>query len=218
MMCTLSNGGEVMQDLKTGYLTLTSPRAVLISELVGTTLGCIINPTVFWVFYKVYKTGGATGGDIPDVPYARVYRGMAMLSVGQEGLPKHSMLLAKVFFLLALALCMFREVAGRQRWRVRGYIPSTVAMAIAFFVPPDMPIGMCIGSLVLYMWERMDASGERMLSSAVASGLICGDGLGSLVSSLLTLTKATGPICIKFLSRGDNEKLDAFLATLPGKT
>ncbi|KAK1614044.1 hypothetical protein QYE76_019561 [Lolium multiflorum] len=218
MMCTLTNGGDVMQDLKTGYLTLTSPRAVLISELVGTTLGCIINPTVFWIFYKVYKTGGATGGDIPDVPYARVYRGMAMLSVGQEGLPKHSMLLAKVFFLLALALCLVREVASRQSWRMRGYIPSTVAMAIAFFVPPDMPIGMCIGSLVLYMWERMDPRGERMLSSAVASGLICGDGLGSLVSSLLTLTKATGPICIKFLSRGDNEKLDAFLATLPAKT
>uniref|UniRef100_A0ACD5TBF8 Uncharacterized protein n=1 Tax=Avena sativa TaxID=4498 RepID=A0ACD5TBF8_AVESA len=215
MMCTLSNGGEVMQDLKTGYLTLTSPRAILIGELIGTTLGCVVNPTVFWVFYKVYKTAGAAGGEVPDVPYARVYRGMAMLSVGQEGLPAHSMLLAKVFFILALVLCLLREVASRQNWRMRGYIPSTVAMAIAFFVPPDMPIGMCIGSLVLYLWETTDPTGERMLSSAVASGLICGDGLGSLVSSLLTLTKATGPICIKFLSRGDNEKLDAFLAALP---
>ncbi|VAI42002.1 probable metal-nicotianamine transporter YSL7 [Triticum dicoccoides] len=215
MMCTLSNGGDVMQDLKTGYLTLTSPRAVLISELIGTAFGCLINPTVFWVFYKVYKTGGANGGDIPDVPYARVYRGMAMLSVGQEGLPRHSMLLAKIFFMLALALCMLRELASRWEWRVQAYLPSTVAMAVAFFVPPDMAIGMCVGSLVLWLWERTDPVEERMLSSPVASGLICGDGLGSLVSSLLTLTKATAPICIKFLSRGDNEKLDAFLAKMP---
>ncbi|KAI4978925.1 hypothetical protein ZWY2020_015678 [Hordeum vulgare] len=215
MMCTLCNGGDVMQDLKTGYLTLTSPRAVLISELIGTGFGCLINPTVFWVFYKVYKTGGTTGGDVPDVPYARVYRGMAMLSVGQDGLPMHSMLFAKIFFMLALALCMLRELASRQEWRMRAYLPSTVAMAVAFFVPPDMAIGMCVGSLVLWLWERTDPAEERMLSSPVASGLICGDGLGSLVSSLLTLTKATAPICIKFLSRGDNEKLDAFLATLP---
>ncbi|KAM3317366.1 hypothetical protein ACQJBY_035171 [Aegilops geniculata] len=215
MMCTLSNGGDVMQDLKTGYLTLTSPRAVLISELIGTAFGCLINPTVFWVFYKVYKTGEAAGGDIPDVPYARVYRGMAMLSVGQDGLPRHSMLLAKIFFMLALALCMLRELASRWEWRVQAYLPSTVAMAVAFFVPPDMSIGMCVGSLVLWLWERTDPLEERMLSSPVASGLICGDGLGSLVSSLLTLTKATAPICIKFLSRGDNEKLDAFLAKMP---
>lgn len=213
MMCTLCNGGDVMQDLKTGYLTLTSPRAILISEVIGTALGCIINPSIFWVFYKVYKT--ATIGDIPEVPYARVYRGMAMLSVGQGGLPRHSMLLAKVFFVLALVMCVLREVANRRQWRMRHYIPSTVAMAVAFFVPPDMPIGMCIGSLALRLWERTDPGKEQLLSPAVASGLICGDGLGSLVSSLLTLTKAAPPICIMFLSRGDNVKLDEFLAKLP---
>jgi hypothetical protein len=51
------------------------------------------------------------------------------------------------------------------------------------------------------------------MSPAVACGLICGDGFGSLLSSMLTLLKATPPICIMFLSREVNQSLDAFMAT-----
>uniref|UniRef100_A0A0D9VBB8 Metal-nicotianamine transporter YSL7 n=1 Tax=Leersia perrieri TaxID=77586 RepID=A0A0D9VBB8_9ORYZ len=120
-----------------------------------------------------------------------------------------------VFFALALALSVFREVANRNQWRIRHYIPSTIGMAVAFFMPPRMAIGMCIGSLAVYLWEKMNASRSRMLSPALASGLICGDGLGSLLLSMLTLVDATAPICIKFLSRGDNVRLDTFLAKLP---
>uniref|UniRef100_A0A0E0N8V1 Metal-nicotianamine transporter YSL7 n=1 Tax=Oryza rufipogon TaxID=4529 RepID=A0A0E0N8V1_ORYRU len=212
-MSILGNAADVAQDLKTGYLTLTSPRAVFISEAIGTALGCVVNPTVFWVFYRVYKMGS---GDMGDMPYAKLYRGFAMLSVGdgEQGLPRHSMLLFKVFFVLALALSVFREVASRKEWRIRRYIPSTIGMAITFFMPPRVPVGMCIGSLVAYLWEKMDAGRGRMLSPALASGLICGDGVGSILLSMLTLMGARAPICIKFLSRGDNVKLDAFLATL----
>ncbi|KAF0934955.1 hypothetical protein E2562_029485 [Oryza meyeriana var. granulata] len=212
MISILGNAADLTQDLKTGYLTLTSPRAVFISEVIGMTVGCIINPTVFWVFYKVYRTGA---GDMGDMPYAKLYRGFAMLSVGEQGLPRHSLFLCKLFFVLALALSVLREVANRKQWRIRRYIPSTIGMAVAFFMPPRMPIGMCIGSMVAYLWEKIDAGRGRMLSPALASGFICGDGLGSLLLSMLTLMDASAPICIKFLSRGDNEKLDAFLATLP---
>ncbi|XP_006646783.1 probable metal-nicotianamine transporter YSL7 [Oryza brachyantha] len=213
MVSILGTAADLTQDLKTGYLTLTSPRAVFISEVIGMTLGCIINPTVFWAFYKMNPS--AAGGDMSDTPYAKLYRGFAMLSVGEEGLPGHSMFLCKLFFALAMALSAVREVANRKQWRVRRYIPSTIGMAVAFIMPPRMPVGMAVGSLVAYLWEKADAARGRMLSPAMASGFICGDGLGSLLLSTLTLVHATAPICIKFLARGDNDRLDAFLATLP---
>jgi hypothetical protein len=77
-----------------------------------------------------------------------------------------------------------------------------------------MPIDMFVGSLAMCLWRHTDSSKARAFSAAVASGLICGDGLGNLLSSMIALTPATAPICIKFVSSSENVKLDAFLATL----
>lgn len=211
VMGTMSNSNNLMQDLKTGYLTLTSPHAVFISQAIGTALGCIINPIMFWIFYKV-QNGDA---DIFDAPYARVYRSIAMLSAGQDGLPMHSLWLCKLFFALAMVLSVFREVATWKRWRVAQYIPSTICVAIAFVVPARIPIDMFVGSLVVYLWRCANPSKAPTFAMAVASGMICGDGLGMLLSSTMALTQAQAPICIKFMSRTANVKLDAFLATLP---
>ncbi|XP_040383144.1 probable metal-nicotianamine transporter YSL17 [Oryza brachyantha] len=217
IVSAVSGASDFMQDFKTGYLTLTSPRAVLVGQVAGTALGCVVNPAIFWVFYKVYNmAGGGAAADDDDVaPYARAYRGIAMLSVGRHGLPEHSLLLCKLFFALALVLSAAREAAERRRWRAVRYIPSTVGVAVAFFVPPRIPVGMAAGCLALHVWRtRVDAGGAGLLSPVVASGLICGDGLGSLMSSMLTLLGARPPICVKFLSRFQNQKLDAFLTTL----
>lgn len=213
VMGTMSNSNNLMQELKTGYLTLTSPRAVFISQALGTALGCVVNPLVFWALYKVRDDES----ELFDVPYARVYRGIALLSSGQSGLPMHSLWLCRVSFVLALALSVLRCVAGRRRWRVAAYMPSTICVAIAFVVPAHLPIDMFVGSLGMYLWRRADPLKAQAFSTAAAARLICGDGLGILLSSVVALTHARAPICIKFVSSSDNVRLDAFLATLPTK-
>ena len=54
MTLIISTAGDFMQDLKTGYLTLTSPRSMFLAQAIGTAIGCIINPILFWVFYHGY--------------------------------------------------------------------------------------------------------------------------------------------------------------------
>ncbi|KAL6893613.1 hypothetical protein ACP4OV_007711 [Aristida adscensionis] len=212
IMSTISSAADLMQDFRTGYLTLTSPHTVLISQVAGTVLGCMINPVIFWIFYQVYEQGDDGSG---MVPYAKMYRAISMLGVGEHRLPKHSILLCKVFFTLSLSLGVLREVSFQRKWRIRRYIPSTIAMAVAFFVLPTMPIGMFMGSMVMFLWRRFGGNDMRLLSPAVAAGLICGDGFGSLLTTALTLIKAQPPVCIMFLSKDVNERLDAFLATIP---
>jgi hypothetical protein len=46
---------------------------------------------------------------------------------------------------------------------------------------------------------------------AVASGLICGDGIWTLPSSILALAGVSPPIYMKFLSSATNKKVTAFL-------
>jgi OPT family oligopeptide transporter len=205
VVSAVSPAADLMQEIRAGYLTLTSPHTVLIGKIAGTALGCVVNPVVFWVLYKLYDDGE---GDA--LPYVKLYRGMAMLGVGHgSGLPRHTVLLCEVFFALALGVAVLREVAARRRWRVGRYVPSTIAVAVGFFVSPKLSIGLCAGSVVMYLWKRHDD-----VRVAVAAGLICGDGFGSLLLSVLALFKARPPICIMFLSRDVNAQLDAFLATL----
>lgn len=69
MMSIVSTASDLMQDFKTGYLTLASPRSLFVSQVFGTAMGCVIGPSVFWIFYKAFPVG--TAGS--DAPYATVY-------------------------------------------------------------------------------------------------------------------------------------------------
>ncbi|CAL5030127.1 unnamed protein product [Urochloa decumbens] len=211
----VSTASDLMQAFRTGYLTLTSPHAVFVGQVAGTALGCVVNPLIFWMLYGVYGGGGGDGG-APDASFAKMYRGMALLVLSQRaGMPRHSVTLCKVFFAAALAVNVLGEVSARRRWRVGRYLPCTTAVAVAFFLPPEIPIGMFAGSVVMYVWRKLDADGARARSPAVAAGLICGDGFGSMLRSLLIMSRARPPMCVMFLSSSVNRRLDAFLATMP---
>ncbi|KAK8590179.1 hypothetical protein V6N13_088959 [Hibiscus sabdariffa] len=66
---------------------------------------------------------------------------------------------------------------------------------------------MCTGSLILFVWEKLNKGKADAFVRAVASGLICGDGIWTLPSSILALAGVKPPICMKFLSRATNAKV-----------
>nr|AQX44184.1 probable metal-nicotianamine transporter YSL [Apostasia odorata] len=211
MMNIVSTASDLMQDFKTGYLTLASPRSMFISQVIGTAMGCVISPCVFWLFYKAFKDLGIPGTEYP-APFALVYRNMAILGVdGFSSLPKHCLTLCYVFFAGAIIINLLRDLSGKKWAR---YIPLPMAMAIPFYLGPYFAIDMCMGSLILFIWERLDKAKADAFASAVASGLICGDGIWTLPQSFLALAQVKPPICMKFLSRKTNDKVDAFLNKL----
>ncbi|KAL0920314.1 hypothetical protein M5K25_009439 [Dendrobium thyrsiflorum] len=211
MMNIVSTASDLMQDFKTGYLTLASPRSMFISQVIGTAMGCVIAPCVFWLFYKAFVDLGVPGTEYP-APYALVYRNMAILGVdGFSSLPKHCLTLCYIFFAGAILINLLRDLVGKK-WAQ--YIPLPMAMAIPFYIGPYFAIDMCMGSLILFIWERLDKPKADAFASAVASGLICGDGIWTLPQSILALAKVKPPICMKFLSRKTNDKVDAFIETL----
>ena len=63
----------------------------------------------------------------------------------------------------------------------------------------------------LYVWERINKAKADAFAPAVASGLICGDGIWTLPASILALAGVKPPICMKFLSRAANARVDTLL-------
>ncbi|KAJ7975368.1 Oligopeptide transporter [Quillaja saponaria] len=209
MMNIVSTASDLMQDFKTGYLTLASPRAMFVSQVIGTAMGCIIAPCVFWLFYNAFDGLGMPGSQYP-APFAIVYRNMAILGVeGFSSLPKNCLLLCCVFFVAAMAINLIKDLLGKKGW----FIPLPMAMAIPFYIGPYFAIDMCLGSLILFVWEKLNKAKADAFGPAVASGLICGDGIWALPASVLALAGVKPPICMKFLSRATNAKVDNFLAS-----
>ncbi|KAG8661197.1 probable metal-nicotianamine transporter YSL5 [Manihot esculenta] len=210
MMNIVSTASDLTQDFKTGYLTLSSPRSMFVSQVIGTAMGCIISPCVFWLFYKAFDDLGQPGSEYPS-PNAVIYRNMAILGVqGFSALPKECLLLCYVFFGLAIVINLIKDSSNKKWSR---FIPLPMAMAIPFYLGPYFAIDMFVGSLILFVWQKIDKTKADSFGPAVASGLICGDGIWTLPSSILALAGIKPPICMKFLSRGSNSRVDKFLGS-----
>ncbi|XP_042470552.1 probable metal-nicotianamine transporter YSL12 isoform X2 [Zingiber officinale] len=211
MMSIVSTASDLMQDFKTGYLTLASPRSMFVSQIIGTAMGCVIAPSVFWLFFKAFKDIGTEGSQYP-APYAIIYRNMAILGVdGFGSLPKHCLTLCYVFFVLAIVINLIRDLVGP---RIARFIPIPMAMAIPFYIGSYFAIDMFIGSVILFVWEKIDKRKADSFAPAVASGVICGDGIWTLPQAVLALAQVKPPICMKFLSRKMNAQVDEFISTL----
>ncbi|XP_057795501.1 probable metal-nicotianamine transporter YSL7 [Salvia miltiorrhiza] len=208
MMNIVTTASDLMQDFKTGYLTMSSPRSMFVSQAIGTAMGCVISPCVFWIFYKAIPDLGLPTSNYP-APYATIYYNIAKLGVeGPSALPYYCMKLCYVFFAAAILINLIRDVLGKKRsW----FIPLPTAMAIPFYLGAYFTIDMCVGSLLLYIWQKINKAKADAFGPAVASGLICGEAMWAFPSSVLALAGVKPPICMKFLSRKTNSKVDNFL-------
>lgn len=196
----VSISSDLMHDFKTGHLTFTSPRSMLVSQAIGTAIGCVVAPLTFFLFYKAFDFGNPDGEY--KAPYAIIYRNMAILGVeGFSALPHHCLQLCYGFFAFAIAANLLRDLLPKN---VGKWIPLPMAMAVPFLVGAYFAIDMCVGSLIVFAWHKIDANNASLMLPAVASGLICGDGLWILPSSILALAKVRPPICMSFFPSKKN--------------
>ncbi|KAG6426656.1 hypothetical protein SASPL_110883 [Salvia splendens] len=212
MMSIVSTASDLMQDFKTGYLTLSSPRSMFVSQVLGTAMGCVLSPLVFWFFYKAYNVGDPEG-TFP-APYALMYRGIALLGVeGFSSLPDNCLMLAIGCFVAAVLINVLTVVLRKweSKYRIYRIIPSPMCMAIPFYLGGYFAIDMCVGSLILFVWQMNNKKQASELSPAVASGLICGDSLWGIPAAILALAGVSPPICMKFLGAAANKRVDSIL-------
>ncbi|XP_021672961.2 metal-nicotianamine transporter YSL1 isoform X2 [Hevea brasiliensis] len=185
----------LMQDFKTAHLTCTSPRAMFMSQVIGTAVGCVMAPLTFFLFYKAFDVGNPNGEF--KAPYALIYRNMAILGVqGFSALPQHCLQLCYGFFGFAVAVNLVRDLSPQK---FGPWMPLPMVMAVPFLVGAYYAIDMCVGSLIVFTWNKINAKKAEFMIPAVASGLLCGEGLWTLPAAILALAKINPPICMKFV-------------------
>ncbi|GFY83192.1 YELLOW STRIPE like 6 [Actinidia rufa] len=194
IMSIVNTAADLMQDFKTGYLTLSSAKSMFVSQLIGTAMGCIISPLTFWMFWTAFDVGSPDGQF--KVPFGVIYREMAILGVeGFSKLPKHCLALCCGFFVAALVINLLRDLTPANFAR---FIPIPMAMGGTFYIGAYLAIDMFVGTVILFVWERINRKDAEDYAGAVASGLICGDGIWTVPSAILSIFRVDPPICMYF--------------------
>jgi len=173
---------DLMQDLKTGHLIRASPRYQFYGQLIGSTLSIIVTTTAYTLYTGAYQIPG------PEFPAPTAYVWLSLARLLRDGaLPPRSkeyMLAFAVVF--ALISGVRTQSNSRRKWAK--WLPSGVAFAIGFLNTPPFSIARLIGGIVEYVYHRRverTGQGSNIKLIIVASGLVLGEGVTSIITLIL---------------------------------
>ena len=180
-----SQAGDMMQDLKTGHMLGASPRKQFQAQLVGIAAGVLFCIPIYKLFDTVHEIGDLEG-DFP-APAAHAWKAMAeLLSQGFEALPPMATQAVVAGLVFGAVMSVLNKHGPKA---IKPYLPSGLAFGIAFIVPAYYAVAMFLGSLVLVIWQRASPDSAKKLSFAVASGLVAGEGLMGVFTSIIDFVK-----------------------------
>ena len=177
-----SQAADMMQDLKTGHLLGASPRKQFIAQIFGILAGVVFVVPAYMLFTNAYKIDET--GELP-APAAYAWKAMAeLLADGFEAIPPFCGWFVAGAAVIGIALAVMR----RDR-AMSPYVPSGLALGIAFIVPPYYSLVMVYGLIIWLFWKWISPQTCKNYDFAIASGLIAGEGLMGIANAGLTILK-----------------------------
>lgn len=174
-----SQAADMMQDLKTGRMLGASPRNQFIAQLVGICAGVVLVVPVYYVFTAGYELGGE---ELP-APAALAWKAMAeLLAKGFGALPPHAETAVLVAAICGAVLPLLRKID-----RIKFWVPSGLAVGIAFIIPAFYSLVFFYGTIAWFIWKKKNPQNVERFNFALASGLVAGEGLMGIVNAVLTI-------------------------------
>jgi OPT family oligopeptide transporter len=172
--------GDMMQDLKTGHLLGASPKAQFYGQMIGSAFGALVSAGV----YKLYTSVYTIPGGMFQVPTGYVWIFTARLVTGQ-GLPAMAGPWAVGAGVLWVILTAIRIRGQNTAWQA--WIPGGIAVAVGMYNVPSFTLARAVGGCIAG-WSSRKGKGQEV-AVILASGLILGEGVVSIVNLLLASTE-----------------------------
>ncbi|KAF2036679.1 oligopeptide transporter-like protein [Setomelanomma holmii] len=176
--------GDLLQDLKCGHLLGAAPSAQFYGQIIGSAVGAVLSAAVYKLYTNVYKIPGG----LFEVPTGYVWVFTARLVTG-TGLPpmvKEWASGAAVMFAVSTAIRVY--ATSRKQRGIGGkwidFVPGGIAVAVGMYNTPSFTLARTIGGLISLWWRRWKGRSETPII-VLASGLILGEGLFSIVNLVL---------------------------------
>ncbi|KAH5332068.1 hypothetical protein HBI12_054440 [Parastagonospora nodorum] len=180
--------GDLLQDLKCGHLLGAAPSAQFYGQIIGSAVGAVLSALVYKLYTNVYTIPGG----LFEVPTGYVWVFTARLVTG-SGLPpmvKEWASGAAVIFAISTVIRVWgnkRKMRGLSGWWI-DFVPGGIAVAVGMYNTPSFTLARTMGGLISLWWRRWKGRSETPII-VLASGLILGEGLFSIMNLLLASLK-----------------------------
>jgi len=189
-----SHAVDMTGDLKTGHLLRASPKAMFWAQIAGSAIGIWLSVGLFVLFATAYPC--LTNLEIEctafGMPAVAAWRSVTIAVTSPTlPIPKSSGMTAIGMGVSAIVSVFVKHWFIPQKYHK--WIPNWNGIGLGFVVPQTYyPIAMIVGAHVAYAWESRRPKSAEIWIFALAAGLIAGEGMGGVLSALLTIVKADG--------------------------
>jgi putative OPT family oligopeptide transporter len=174
-----AHAGDLLGDLKSGYLLGANPRQQFVAQFLGVLAGGLVTVPIFFALIPDASLLGTTRW---PAPAAIVWKAVAMLVAHGFGALHPT---AQVGLIVGAVLGILLPILEIAFPTYKAYIPSATGVGLAFTIPGLYCISMFLGGLFAMCFRKMRPGLAEEYTIPVASGLIAGETLmGALVALL----------------------------------
>jgi len=178
-----SHAGDLLTDLKSGYLLGAKPRQQFIAQFFGVLIGTVC---VVPVFFLLIPNASLLGTDQWPAPAAQVWRGVAeLLAKGVSALHPTARAGLAIGASLGIILTLLELAFPKHK----KFIPSPVGLGLAFTITGFYSVSMFIGALAALALHKAKRKIAEEYVVPVSSGLIAGESLMGVAIALLVIAK-----------------------------
>ena len=133
--------------------------------------------------YRLLTAAYEIPGEDFSGPAVSAWYAMAeVLAKGLSSLPAGAIPAALVGAVVGVLIPFLAKVKGWSKW-----LPSPIALGIAFMVTPYSALAMWLGALLTSVYRKRDPGAVDRYGASLASGLIAGEGLMMVVVAILLI-------------------------------
>src|SRR2546426_3933926 len=182
-----SHAGDLLTDLKSGYLLGAKPRQQFLAQFFGVLAGGMV---VVPVFFLLIPNASVLGTDQWPAPAAQVWRGVAeLLAKGVGALHPTARIGLVIGGTLGLVLTLLERAFPKHKH----FIPSPTGFGLAFTITGYYSVSMFIGALLAAGFHKVNKKLAEEYVVPVSSGLIAGESLMGVAIALLAVAKVVEP-------------------------
>ena len=165
--------GDLLHDLKTGWLVGASPRAQAIAQSAGVLGGALIGSAAYLLMIPDPARMLLT--DEWPAPAVATWRAVAELFArGLEAMPEGALGAMLIAGALGIALAVLEKVLPEK---TRGLVPSPASLGLSFTIQAWTCINLFLGSLAGWALRRWAPAWSKQYLTPIASGVIAGESL-----------------------------------------
>ena len=173
--------GDLLTDLKSGYLLGANPRQQFLAQIAGVLIGGLVGVPIYFI---LVPSPDLLGTERWAAPAALVWRGVAeLLAKGVNALHPT----ARVGLAIGAVLGIVLPLLELKVPKARKFIPSATGVGLAFTFNGFNAISFFLGATLAGLFRRARPQLADQYTVPVASGIIAGESLMGVFLALLTI-------------------------------